>query len=70
MFIVKAIIVGSLLTSFLASTVLAQDNPAPVEKPGESVTAGTPLVTATASAKRVRFVSPLEECAARSCGPR
>src|SRR5688500_345052 len=42
----------------LCGTALAQENPAPVEKPREVLTAAGPLVTATATAKRVRFVSP------------
>lgn len=49
----------------LAGTVLAQENPAPIANPQETVPstplesiASAPLVTATATAKRVRFVSP------------
>src|SRR5688572_26952052 len=55
---IKQLIGGSLFILVLCGTVLAQENPAPVEKPRETNTAAPPLVTATASAKRVRFVSP------------
>ncbi|HKO43598.1 MAG TPA: hypothetical protein VJU84_09915, partial [Pyrinomonadaceae bacterium] len=48
---------GSLFAFVLAGTGLAQENRAPIENPQKPV-AATPLVTATATAKRVRFVSP------------
>src|SRR5688572_22118855 len=55
---IKQLIGGSLFILVLCGTVLAQENPAPVEKPRETNTAAPPVVTATASAKRVRFLSP------------
>src|SRR5688572_2539058 len=54
----KEVIGRGLFIFVLCGTALAQENPAPVEKPREVVTAAGPLVTATATAKRVRFVSP------------
>src|SRR5918995_1389845 len=49
---------GCTLFAFvLAGTAFAQENRAPINNPQES-TPATPLVTATATAKRVRFVSP------------
>ena len=48
---------SSLFVLFLFSIALAQENRAPIDTPREPVPAG-PLVTASATAKRVRFVSP------------
>ena len=48
---------GSIFAFVLAGTGLAQENRATIENPQAPV-AATPLVTATATAKRVRFVSP------------
>ena len=60
MFTLKRFIGGSLFVFVLAGTALAQENRAPIETPREPVapTPAAPLVTATATAKRVRFVSP------------
>ncbi|MEO8435633.1 MAG: hypothetical protein ABI596_12115, partial [Pyrinomonadaceae bacterium] len=57
MFTIKRFICSSLFAFVLAGTAWAQENPAPVEKLREPIPAA-PLVTATASIKRVRFVSP------------
>ena len=57
MFTVKRLIGSSLFVFVLFSTALAQENRAPAETAREPVAAG-PLVTVTATAKRVRFVSP------------
>src|SRR5688572_26839855 len=57
MFTLKRVISVGLVLFVLAGSTLAQDSPAPVEKTRETVPAA-PLVTAAASAKRVRFVSP------------
>src|SRR5687768_7489795 len=54
---VHRLIGSSLFVLFLFSTSLAQENRTPVDSPQPAVAAG-PLVTATATAKRVRFVSP------------
>src|SRR5688572_21396213 len=54
----KEVIGRGLFIFVLCGPALAQENPAPVEKPREVVTAAGPLVTATATDKRVRFVSP------------
>ena len=51
-------LVGSSLFAFvLAGTGLAQENRTPIDNPQELVPA-TPLVTAKATAKRIRFVGP------------
>jgi endosialidase-like protein len=55
MFIPKHLIVSSLFAFLLAGTALAQEARAPIDNPP---VATPPLVTATATAKRVRFVSP------------
>ena len=57
MFTVKRLIASSLFVFVLFSTALAQENRAPAETAREPVAAGM-LVTVTATAKRVRFVSP------------
>lgn len=57
MFIRKRLIGGSLFVFLLATTALAQENRATIDTPQVPVPAA-PLVTATATAKRVRFVSP------------
>ncbi|MCA1606372.1 MAG: hypothetical protein LC775_13080, partial [Acidobacteria bacterium] len=57
MFTLKRFVGGSLFAFILAGTALAQENRAPINNPQESVPAA-PLVKATATAKRVRFVSP------------
>src|SRR5687767_7063230 len=57
MFTLKCFVAGSLFVLVLAGTALAQKNRAPISNPQESVPA-VPLVKATATAKRVRFVSP------------
>ncbi len=51
---------SSLFVLFLFSVALAQENRAPIETPRERVAPASagPLVTATATAGRVRFVSP------------
>ena len=51
---------SSLFVLFLFSTALAQENRAPIDNPREAVAPipAAPLVTAAATAKRVRFVSP------------
>ena len=53
----KRLIGCNLFVLFLFSTALAQESRAPIDTPREPVASG-PLVTATATAKRVRFVSP------------
>src|SRR5688572_6434369 len=59
MFTLKRLIGGSLFVFVLAGATLAQENRAPVDTPREPVPVpAAPLVTATATAKRVRFVSP------------
>jgi hypothetical protein len=60
MFTLKRLIGGSLFVFVLAGTALAQENRAPIETPREPVApaSAAPLVTATATAERVRFVSP------------
>src|SRR5687768_11780248 len=58
MYRLKQLVGGGLLIFVICGTVFGQENPTPVEKPRETVSAAPPLVTATASAKRVRFVSP------------
>ncbi|MEO8435634.1 MAG: hypothetical protein ABI596_12120 [Pyrinomonadaceae bacterium] len=58
MFKLKQLVSGGLFILFICGTVLGQENPTPVEKPREAASTAPPLVTATASAKRVRFVSP------------
>jgi len=57
MFTFKRLIGSSLFVFVLAGTVLTQESRAPIEMPREPVASG-PLVTAAATAKRVRFVSP------------
>src|SRR5688572_28498199 len=51
---------SSLFMLVLAASALAQEHRAPVDTPREPVAAvaAAPLVTVTATAKRVRFVSP------------
>ena len=58
MFTLKRLIGGSLFVFVLAGTALAQEIRAPIDTPREPVPAAAPLVTAAATAKRVRFVSP------------
>ena len=58
MFTLKRLVHGSLFVFVLAGVALAQENRAPVETPRESVLPAAPLVTAAATAERVRFVSP------------
>ena len=60
MYTLKGLISGGLFVFVLAATALAQERRAPIEIRQEPVTTATaaPLVTATATAKRVRFVSP------------
>src|SRR5687768_7573026 len=59
MFTLQRFIGGSLFVFVLAGATLAQENRAATETPREPVpVAAAPLVTATATAKRVRFVSP------------
>lgn len=57
MFKLKRLIGGSLVVLFIAGAALAQENLAPIDTSRDSVPAA-PLVTATASSQRVRFVSP------------
>ena len=57
MFTLKRLVGASLFLFVLAGTTLAQENQAPINTPREPVTSG-PLVTASTTAKRVRFVSP------------
>ena len=57
MFSLKRYIGSVLLLYVLAGTALAQQQGAPIELPREPVVSG-PLITAAATAKRVRFVSP------------
>lgn len=57
MFTTHRLISSSLFVIFLFSLALAQDNRAPIDNARQS-TAAVPLVTAAATAKRVRFVSP------------
>lgn len=54
----KRLIGGGLFVLVLSGTALAQQRRAPTEIPRESAVAAAPMVTVTASAKRVRFVSP------------
>lgn len=58
MFALKRLIGSSLFVFVLAATALAQESRAPIDNPREPVPTATaaPLVTATATAKRVRFV--------------
>lgn len=60
MFNTHRLIGSSLFVLFLFSAAMAQENRAPVETPPEPVAPISvgPLVTATATAERVRFVSP------------
>ena len=60
MFTLKRLIGGSLFVFVLAGTALAQEIRAPIDTPREPVAPipAAPLVTAAATAKRVRFVSP------------
>src|SRR5687767_4929894 len=59
MFTLQRFIGGSLFVFVLAGAALAQENRAPVDTPREPVpVVAAPLVTATATARRVRFVSP------------
>src|SRR5688500_4102375 len=66
MFPLKRLISGSLFVCVLSCTALAQESRAPIDTPREPVPAvpqepvvsTAPLVTATATAKRLRFVSP------------
>ncbi len=57
MFTLTRLIYGSLVVFVLTSVALAQENRAPLNTTRESV-ATAPLVTVTATSKRVRFVSP------------
>ena len=57
MFTLKRLIGGSLFVFVLAGTALAQGNRATIDSPREPAPTA-PLVTAAATAKRVRFVSP------------
>src|SRR5687768_4137548 len=57
MFTLTRLIGRSLFILVLASTALAQESRAPIDNPSTPTPAG-PLVTATATEKRVRFVSP------------
>ncbi|HEY5839817.1 MAG TPA: hypothetical protein VIT19_12330 [Pyrinomonadaceae bacterium] len=55
----KRLISCSIVAVVLAGTSLAQENRAPIDNPVEPVPATSgPVVTATATSKRVRFVSP------------
>ncbi|MEO8435594.1 MAG: hypothetical protein ABI596_11920, partial [Pyrinomonadaceae bacterium] len=60
MFALKRLMGVSLFVFVLAATALAQGNRARLEAPGEPVAPNSapPLVTATATATRVRFVAP------------
>ncbi len=60
MFTLKRVIGNSLFVFMLAAAALAQESRAPIDNRQEPVpaAAAAPLVTATATAKRVRFVSP------------
>lgn len=60
MFNAHRVIGGSLFVLFLFTTALAQENRASMETPRETVVVAStaPMVTATATAERVRFVSP------------
>jgi uncharacterized membrane protein len=53
----KLLTLGSLLTLVLFGSALAQENRAPIAQPSETASAGH-VVTAAATADRVRFVSP------------
>jgi hypothetical protein len=53
----KRLVGGSLFVFFLFSAALAQENRTAIDNPRESV-ASRPLVTASATAARMRFVSP------------
>src|SRR5688572_27037600 len=57
MFTLTRLIGRSLFILVLAGTALAQESRAPIDNPSTPTPAG-PLVTATATEKRVRFVSP------------
>jgi len=56
-FTLKRFIGGSLFVFMLAATALTQESRAQIDTPREPVASG-PMVTATATARRVRFVSP------------
>jgi hypothetical protein len=58
MFTLMRLVRVSLFMFVLAGTTVAQENRAPVEAPREPMLATAPLVTAAATAERVRFVSP------------
>jgi len=59
-FILHRLILGTVVVLFLLTTVLAQEDRVPVESQPASQTSGPsgPLVIATATGNRVRFVSP------------
>ena len=57
MFTLKRLIGGILFLFVFTGASLAQENRSPIETPREAVATG-PLVTASATARRVRFVSP------------
>jgi hypothetical protein len=57
-FTFQRLVRGTLFVLFLFTTVLAQENRAPIAKEPSAPIPTAPLVTATAAADRVRFVSP------------
>src|SRR5688572_26567210 len=58
MFTIGRLIGGSLCVFVLSVIALAQDGRRATETPPEPAVAAAPMVTVTATAKRVRFVSP------------
>ena len=58
MYRLKQLFAGGVFIFVICATVFGRENPTPVEKPREATPTAPPLVTATASQKRVRFVSP------------